>query len=127
MPFPGPRYYIIRVFSSNTPKKLSMLPVTATSDRPGGRSMSWRPRRFTAAVLVVSALVSLWLFTQVFWDRLGGDSRAFYTAARVDGPAGFGLILAVLAFAAIAEVVGRRSDFSPASGSAKPGLVPVAR
>ena len=61
-----------------------MLPVTATSDRPAGRLLSWQPRRFTAAVLVVSSLVSLWLFTPVFWDRLGGDSRAFYAATRVD-------------------------------------------
>jgi hypothetical protein len=84
MAFPEPRYYIIRVFSSNTAKKLRMLPVTASSDRPAGRSLSWQPRRFTAAVLLVSSLVSLWLFTPVFWDRLGGDSRAFYAAARVD-------------------------------------------
>jgi Glycosyltransferase family 87 len=61
-----------------------MLAVTATSDRPAGRSLSWQPRRFTAVLLLASTLISLWLFTPVFWDRLGGDSRAFYAAARVD-------------------------------------------
>jgi hypothetical protein len=61
-----------------------MLPVTATSDRPAGRSLSWKPRGFTAALLLVSVIVSLWLFTPAFWDRLGGDSRAFYAAARLE-------------------------------------------
>ncbi len=61
-----------------------MWPVTATSGRLAGRSLSWQPRAFTAAVLLISSLVSLWLFSPTFWDRLGGDSRAFYAAARVD-------------------------------------------
>jgi hypothetical protein len=60
-----------------------MLPVTATSDRPAGRSLSWPPRRFTAVSLLLGTIVSLWLFSPVFWDRLGGDSRAFYAAARL--------------------------------------------
>jgi hypothetical protein len=60
-----------------------MLPVTATSARPAGRSLSWQPRRFTAATLLISAIVALWLISPVFWDRLGGDSRAFYAATRL--------------------------------------------
>jgi hypothetical protein len=60
------------------------LPVTAPSERPAGRSLSWQPRRFTAAVLLVSSLFSLWLVSPVFWDRLGGDSRAFYSAALIN-------------------------------------------
>jgi hypothetical protein len=60
-----------------------MLPVTAPSDRPAGRSLSWPPRRFTAVTLLLSTIISLWLFSPVFWDRLGGDSRAFYAAARL--------------------------------------------
>ena len=67
---------------SNT-ATLRMLPVAAPSDGPAGRTLSWRPRGFTAAILILSTLVSLWLFTPVFWDRLGGDSRAFYAAARL--------------------------------------------
>ncbi|HXA43848.1 MAG TPA: glycosyltransferase 87 family protein [Candidatus Solibacter sp.] len=58
--------------------------MTATSGRLVSRSLSWQPGRFSAAVLLVSALVALWLVSPVFWDRLGGDSRAFYSAARVD-------------------------------------------
>ena len=88
MAFPGPRYYSIRVFSSNTAKKLRMLPVTATADRPAGRSLSWSPGLLTASLLLISVLVSLWLVSPVFWDRLGGDSRAFYAAARLEGTGG---------------------------------------
>ena len=59
------------------------MPVRATSDRPAGRSLSWRPRTFTTALLLVSTIVALYLMSPVFWDRLGGDSRAFYAAARL--------------------------------------------
>jgi hypothetical protein len=38
----------------------------------------------TATLLVVSSVVTLWLFSPVFWNQLGGDARVFYAAARVD-------------------------------------------
>src|SRR5258708_23852385 len=60
-----------------------MWPVTATAGRPDGRPLTWQPRRFTAAALLISSLVSLWLLSPIFWDRLGGDSRAAYAAARL--------------------------------------------
>jgi Glycosyltransferase family 87 len=47
-------------------------------------------------------------------------------APRQAGPAGSGLILAALAFAAVAEVAARRSGYSPASGSPQHALAPAA-
>ena len=48
-------------------------------------------------------------------------------APRRGGPAGFGLVLAVLAFAAVAEVAGRGSGLPSTSGSPEPALVPTAQ
>jgi len=48
-------------------------------------------------------------------------------APRLGGPAGFGLVLAVLAFAAVAEVAGRGSDLISASGLQQPSLVSTAQ
>lgn len=62
--------------------------VPATANRPDSRTLSWSPGLVTAALLVISVLVSLWLFSPVFWDRLGGDSRVFYAAARLERAGG---------------------------------------
>jgi hypothetical protein len=48
-------------------------------------------------------------------------------APRPGGPAGFGLVLTVLAFAAVAAVAGRGSDLTSASGLQQPSLVSTAQ
>jgi hypothetical protein len=70
--------------------------------------------RVTLVVWAVAASVNL---------LLALVEAQLLNAPRQGGPAGFGLVLAVLAFAAVAEVAGRGADLPSASGSPRPARV----
>ena len=62
--------------------------VAANYPEPASHALSWRPRRWTAVLLVISAAFAAWTFSPVWWSQVGQDANVYYAAGNVSRQGG---------------------------------------
>ena len=55
-------------------------PAPTGPPEPAGSRASWRPRRWTAVLLVISATFAAWTFSPIWWSQVGQDAKVYYAA-----------------------------------------------